>query len=30
MIRKNDFAENHAEEEIECSEFRDVSSSYLQ
>ena len=29
MIRKNDFAENHAQEEIECSEFQDVSLGYL-
>ena len=29
MNHKNDFAENHAEEEIECSEFQDVSRCFI-
>ena len=29
VIRKNDFAKNHAQEEIKCSEFEDVSLGYL-
>ena len=30
MIRKNDFDENHAEEERVCSEYQDVTINYLQ
>ena len=30
VIRKTDFAENHAEEEMVCSEFQDVPLGYLQ
>ena len=30
MLYKNDFDKNHAEEEIVCSEFQDVSLVYVQ